>query len=238
MNIKNNQEIEKNCLEIHKNDLPDVFELNNCKIYLKDSKARPLYISFPFQLDKKIASISGMIMDGSLSKNLDSMMFSQKKDIKKVVECSDIIFEKFNIKTKILVDKRTGTHSISYGRKTLASFFYHCIGIHKSDEKARIPYWILNSPKSVIIAYIRYAYAMEGSIDHYLKGAEVKFHSVSLPYLQDLQMLLMNRFGIKSNIQKYYIKNYGYKYYLMFSKKDDVMKFGKIGFVFFFFLFK
>ena len=114
-----------------------------------------------------------------------------------MIEHSKVIYNAFNVKGRISVGKETGTHIVSYSRKTLASFFYHCLGICKSDEDTRIPYWIWNSPKSVITEYLRYAYAMEGSVDHYLKGAEIKFHSVSSPYLEDLKKILKEKFEIK-----------------------------------------
>lgn len=119
---------------------------------------------------------------------------------------------------------------INFCSKTLGVFFNKCLDIHKSDEGARIPYWIWKSPKSVIIEYLRYAFAMEGSVDCHLKGSEIKFHSVRLPHLIELSILLKDKFGINSSIQNYYIKDYGWKYYLYFSKKEEVIKFQEIGF--------
>ena len=71
---------------------------------------------------------------------------------------------------------------------------------------------------------------MEGSINHYFKGSEIKFQSVDLGYLKDLKKLLKKKFDVKSYIQKYYIKDYGWKYYLSFSKKEEILKFKEIGF--------
>lgn len=170
-----------------------------------------------------------MILDGSLSKNLSGVMFCQKKDKNKVKEFSDIMIKLFDV-SPIFREEKNKTPVVTVGNKTLGFFLNKCLDIHKSDEDARIPSWIWNSPKSVIIEYLRYAFAMEGSISHHLKGSEIKFHSVCLPHLLELSILLKSKFDINSSIQKYYIKGYGWKYYLYFGKKEEIIKFQEIGF--------
>ncbi len=215
---------------ISEKDLPAIFEIVGDTIYLKDSKALPFKINFPLYLNEELAKIAAMILDGSVSKNLMRCSFAQKKDKSKVTEFSNIIKRRFSINDSFSIHKGSGTHEISYSRKAFVSFLYHCLNIHKSDEKARIPYWIWKSPRSVIIEYLRYAFAMEGSVSSYLRANEVKFHSTDLQYMRDLKNLLKNKFDITSKIHKYYIKGYGWKYFLYFQDKENIIKFMEIGF--------
>ncbi|MBI1935614.1 hypothetical protein HYS31_04175 [Candidatus Woesearchaeota archaeon] len=230
MKINENIAGSENYLQILKKDVPEIFQFIDDKIYLKNSKARPFRIEFPLFLNEDIAKISAMVLDGCILKDLKSCMFAQKKDRSKVTEFSDIVNKLFNVTGNIYIDKGTNTSRVDYPRKALVNFFYFCLNIHKCDESARIPNWIWNSPKSVVIEYLRYAFAMEGSIGQYLKGTEIKFHSVDLPYLEDLKKILREKFDIYSNIQKYYIKEYGWKYYLTISSQDGVIKFQEVGF--------
>lgn len=217
-------------LKINKQQINNNFFIKKNLIYLKNSTARPIQIKFPFYLDEDLAKLSAMVLDGSLSKKLSSVMFSQKKDEQLVHIFNSIIQDKFNIKGSYYRHKDTDTLRITFSSKTLATFFNRVLDTHKSDEDARIPKWIWNSPRSVIIEYLKYAYSMEGSIYNYLKGSEIKFHSVCLPHIKELKLILKDKFDINSNIQKYYIVNYGWKYYLTFSKQEEIIKFKEIGF--------
>ncbi len=228
--MKSNKKLKEIYVMVNKDNLSKIFTTTNNRVYLKNSKAMPIIVNFPLKLDEKIARICAMIMDGSLTKDLCSLSFSQKKDRYLVKEMGMIVKSFFNIHGNYYIDKKTDTPRIEFSRKTFVHFAYTHLDLHKSDENARIPKWIFKSPRSVIIEYLRYAFAMEGSINHYLKGSEVRFHSVSLPYLQDLKKILIEKFKIESKIQKYYIKDYGNKYYLMFNKVKDILKFTEIGF--------
>jgi Mn-dependent DtxR family transcriptional regulator len=218
------------CVKIERKDIPNDFECfkEHGKFRLTYGKAKPIYVKFPLNLNSDVAKIAAMIMDGCLDKNHRSVMFSQKKDLDKVREFAEICRKNFNVSGRI--HNIRGCLMLTYSSKTLSKFFYSCLSIHKSDESARIPKWIWNSPLSVIITYLRYAFAMEGSVSDYRKGNEVKFHSCDLPYIEDLKKLLTIKFKIDSKIYTYYIKNYGYKYYLYFSDKENIAKFLRIGF--------
>lgn len=217
-------------IQIKKENIPDTFEIKNKSIGLKNSHSSTFKISLPLNLDEDIAKISAMILDGSISKTLSAFSFCQKKDTTKVEEFSKIIKMKFGIKGNFSIENKSGAHCINYSKKALTTFLHKCLDIHKSDEEARIPYWIWISPRSVIIEYLRYAFAMEGSVSHYLKSTEIKFHSVELSYLNDLKKILKDKFNINSKIHKYFIKNYGFKYNLFFSDKNNIEKFYPIGF--------
>lgn len=220
----------KNYLKIEASNIPKDFQCleqgGNC--YLSNGKSKPICVKFPLILNEDMAKIAAMIMDGCLEKNYAAVMFSQKKDLNKVNEFAEICQEYFGISGR--VNEIRGCLMLTYGSKTLTKFFHLCLDIHKSDEYARIPKWIWNSPESVIIAYLRYAFAMEGSVYDYRKGNEVRFHSVDLPYLKELSKLLELKFDIHSKILTYNVKDYGYKHYLYFSDKDNITKFLNIGF--------
>lgn len=230
MNLNNQKTMNCNSPHIYlcEHKLEPCFEIKEKKLYLKGSKAKSIRVEFPFKFDENIAKIAGMTLDGSLNKNFSSVTFSQKKDPNKVTEFAKIITKLFGVFP--VFSKHNDAPNVTFSNKTLAVFFSKHLDIHKSNEEARIPYWIWNSPKSVIIEYLRYAFAMEGSIDNYLKGSEIKFNSVSLPHLKELKNILKNKFDINSNIQRYCIKDYGWKYYLCFSKQEEIVKFNEIGF--------
>ena len=218
-----------NLNSLKKGDLVNIFEINNNKLFLRARKSKPITINIPFSLDEDIAKISAMILDGSISKNYCNIVFCQKKDENKVKEFAHIIKKVFGLESTFRVFANNSP-GLAVNSKVLGVFLNKCVGIHKSDEVARIPFWIWNSPKPVIIEYLRYAFAMEGSISHYLKATEIKFHSVESLYLKDLKKLLSETFYINSNIQKYYIKEYGWKYYLSISNKEGIIRFQEIGF--------
>lgn len=219
----------QNYVTISEKDVFLIFQIKEGKICLRDSKSSPIKIKFPLVLDEEIAKISAMLLDGSLNKNFYNVMFCQKKDKNKVEEFSKIIEGISGLKPRF-IEFNNDAPGVVFNSKVLGVFLNKFLSLHKSDETARIPTWIWNSPRSVIIEYLRYAFAMEGSIGQYLKGTEIKFHSVDLPYLEDLKKLLKEKFDIYSNIQKYYIDEYGWKYYLTISSQDGVIKFQEIGF--------
>ncbi len=211
-------------IKIYKQDLPKRFRVEGNNVFLRDSCARPITISFPLILNEDIAKIPAMVMDGSISKVLAGCMFSQKKDLGLITEINAIIAKYFGIEGRRAIHKASQSHVLTYP-KTFSSFLHFCLDIHKSDQSARIPRWIWVSPKSVVKEYLRYAFAMEGSVKDYRIGSEVRFHSCDKLYLKELKSLLNLKFDITSRILGYYIKNYGWKYYLCFEKKRDVKKF-------------
>jgi hypothetical protein len=230
MESKSNQIEDYRYIHITQDNIPKCFYSFNGKLHLKFSKALPLDIRFPLILDHKMARVAAMILDGCISKDHNGCMFSQKKDKSKIHEFNRIIEEVFTIQGRTSECKDTGTLRVDYSRKAFGRFLNECMDIHKSDESARIPYWVWISPNHVVREYLRYAFAMEGSVHDYLRGAEIRFHSVDLPYLHELQRLLAEKFVITSKIQSYYIKDYGWKYYLWFSNKKDIIRFGEVGF--------
>lgn len=195
---------------------------------LKIGRSRPIIVNFPILLDKKLARVCAMILDGSISKDFASCMFYQKKDENKAKEFASIIKKIFKIEPKF--PKRHFPFLVVFSNKSMAFFLNKVLNVHKSDQSARIPDWIWNSSKQVIIEYLRYAFAMEGSVMDPKKGAkEIRFHSCDILYVEDLRKLLKGKFDINSRIQKYFIKNYGLKYYLTITSKENITKFTKIG---------
>ncbi len=211
-------------IQIKKLDVPGIFEIVEHKVYLKNSSARPIFIHFPLKLNEDVAKIAAMLLDGSLSKDLQCCIFSQKKDSEKITEIRKITKKYFGIGGSRRISKKTGIHEVSYP-KTFSHFLYYCIGMYKSDQFAGIPSWIWESPLDVIREYLRYAFAMEGSVRDSRRGKEIRFHSCDLPYVKELKMLLSIKYGINSKIYRYYIKDYGWKYYLYFEKATDVVRF-------------
>ncbi len=206
-----------------------VFKFNN-ELIIKSGKAKPFGIKVPFILDEDVAKLAAMLLDGSLAKCLGSIMFCQKKDISKMTEVLNIVTKKFTgLSPKKYI--RDGTIAIVISNKSFCTFLHHCLDFYKCDESARIPKWVWKSPHSIIKEYVRYAFAMEGSIKDPCSGhREIRFHSCDFDYTKELKKFLKIKFKVKSRIQRYYIKNYGWKYYLSIGNKEDITQFSKIGF--------
>lgn len=212
-------------------DIPNIFTIKklNDRYILSTGSAKPISINLPFQLDMEMARLCGMIPDGCLYKTLSSCSFSQKKDKNKVKEFGKIIESRFGKKPKFYSVQNVPCVNVS--SKTLCSFLYHVIGMHKSDESTKIPHWIQNSPDIIVREYLRYAFAMEGSVGDPRKGKqEIRFHSVDRSYLEEISSILRSRFYINSDIFEYFIKNYGYKYYLAIYGQKNIRNFLEIGF--------
>src|SRR3989338_6896750 len=218
-------------LTIKKEDIPpNIFKISQIgsEYSLIAGTAKPIIIELPFILDEKVAKIVGMLLDGSLSKELRGGMFSQKKDISKNQEFIQIIEELFKIKGHF---HNKATPQVSVSNTTIAKFFYYCLDMNKSDEPTKIPKWIWLSEQSVKIEYLRYAFAMEGSIkDPRLGNKEIKFHSCDNHHTLELKRFFKDCFNISFKKLNYYISGYGWKYYLYTNNKSDFEKFGKIGF--------
>jgi DNA-binding CsgD family transcriptional regulator len=182
----------------------------------------------PFIIDEDMAKLSAMLLDGFVDKHLRCISFSQKKDIEKITEFRRILKEKLGAHSRLGMTSNE-TPTVVAG-KTTAHFMHHILDIYKCDENGRIPRWLWNSPIGVVNEYVKYAFAMEGSVcDPSVGKYEVKFHSCDESYVKEFAKLLWERFGMKSYIQKYFIKNYGWKYYVSLTGKDNLIKFSKIG---------
>ena len=141
-----------NLNSLNKADLVNLFETKDNKLFMRARKSKPIAIKFPFSLNEDIAKISAMILDGSISKNSCNIIFCQKKDKNKVKEFAHIIKKVFGLKSTFRL-YANNSPGLAVNSKVLGVFLNKCVGIHKSDEVARIPFWIWNSPKPVIIEY-------------------------------------------------------------------------------------
>jgi len=186
-------------------------------------------IKIPFILNEDVAKLAGLMPDGSLIKDLKRVYFTQKKDLAKIKLFGKLISTLFSPNNKIFTKKeRNGSIDIYTNSMTLAMFLYKKLGFSKSNEEMRIPSWVFVSPKTVKLAYLREAYAMEGTI---LKSTrEIRFITKDRYFAYDIQRLLKQveiiahigtRIGgIKPQTQ-YRISVYG---------KENFIKFQQIGF--------
>lgn len=213
-------------------NIPSIFNVKrkNNKVYLKVGNAQKIGINLPFEFDKNLAKISAMLLDGTLDKNLSRFMFSQKKDFRKIEEFFRIIKYKFNITPKLHKLKH-GAWTVTISSKTLSSFLYYCLDINKCDENTKIPKWIYQSSKEIKIIYLRYAFDMEGSItDPRIGSRGIRFHSCDKYHTEELRRFILADFNINFKTFKYFIKDYGWKYYLEIRSIEEIRKFKEIGF--------
>lgn len=183
-------------------------------------------INIPFTLNEDVATLAGLMPDGSLIKDLRRIYFTQKKDVSKIYLFRDLLYTIFSPSNKIFI-KEGGAETYT-NSKTLAHFFYHILDLRKSDEETRIPSWIFNSPISVKYSYLRAAYDMEAYMSKRLY--EIRFITVDENYAYDLKKLLESvniasivktRIGGTHKTIQYRISIYG---------KENIKEFGKIGF--------
>ncbi|HIJ11787.1 TPA: hypothetical protein HA278_07035 [Candidatus Woesearchaeota archaeon] len=187
-----------------------------------------IQIKLPFILDEKIASLAGLMPDGSLIKDIRRIYFVQKKDFNKHILFQDTINELFRIKNKIFM-KNTSNALESYTNSTVLCHFLHFVlDFKKSDQKMRAPEWLFTSPNSVKRAYLREAFAMEGCIFKSL--SEIRFISKFEDYARDIQSLLL-QLGITSHVKPRIGGTYGtIQYRLSVYRKENFQKFKEIGF--------
>lgn len=231
----NNQEVKnKKAVEykhITEENLGDYFNILQRGKYseLRYKRGRNrILIKIPFKLDEDMASLAGLMPDGSLIKDLMRIYFHQKKDISKIYLFKNILINKFNLNNKVFIRKGHGAIDAYTNSQTLARFLYHILNFSKSDEQTRIPKWIFESPESVKIAYLREAFAMEGTVLKSLQ--EIRLISKDYNFVLDIQKLL-SHLSIISTINKriggtppttqYRLSIYG---------KNNFRKFNKIGF--------
>ena len=121
--------------------------------YILSKKRCPnkIEIKIPFILDEKVATLAGMMPDGSLIKDIRRIYFGQKKDLTKHDLFERIIKESFNPSNKIFnrVKNKCGTTESYINSTVLCHFLYYILDFKKSDEELRIPKWIFSSPDSI-----------------------------------------------------------------------------------------
>ena len=181
-----------------------------------------------FEFDEDVASLAGLMPDGSLIKDLKRVYFHQKKDMKKIFLFKDLIQKLFQPNNRIFMRDNRGTWNVYANSQTLVMFLYKMIGIPKSDQQMRIPRWVFSSRRKVKIAYLKQAYDMEGTI--LKKLTEIRFITKDEKFGKDIQQLLTKlsitstrnpRIGGTHKTRQYRISVY---------KKENFKKFKEIGF--------
>ncbi|MFH1682810.1 MAG: LAGLIDADG family homing endonuclease [Candidatus Woesearchaeota archaeon] len=101
------------------------------------------------------------------------------------------------------------------------------MGFTKSDQETRIPIWVFDSPNSVKRAYLREAFAMEGTVRQSLR--EITFAAKSYNFCLDIKNLLAS-LNINSFLKKKAGGTYGGMYRVSVYRKENFEKFKEIGF--------
>ncbi len=193
-----------------------------------DNGINTIKINIPFILNEDCASLSGLMPDGSLIRDLMRIYFHQKKDITKNHLFKDLLNKLFSPSNKIFIRNNRNCFDTYTNSKTLARFFYHILQIPKSNESMRIPQWIFKSPDSVKIAYLKQAFDMEGTI---LKSLyEIRFITKDKKFALDLQKLL-KELDMTSHVKERIGGTHKtIQYRLSIYRKENFTKFKKIGF--------
>ncbi|MEK6932595.1 MAG: LAGLIDADG family homing endonuclease [Nanoarchaeota archaeon] len=217
---------------ITKEDVKDYFVVEkkeDCFSLNISNMTKPIFVKLPFALNEDVASLAGLMPDGSLIRDLMRIYFHQKKDDSKIELFNSLIIRLFS--DKILLFRKTGGRGdkqIYVNSKTLAWFFYYILKIPKSDEPMRVPNWIFESNNKVKTEYLKQAFDMEGTI--LKKLTEIRFVSKHELFVKDVHKLLRD-LGIRSSITfTPRPKQISGQYRVSIYKKENFIKFKKIGF--------
>ncbi|MFH1828688.1 MAG: LAGLIDADG family homing endonuclease [Nanoarchaeota archaeon] len=194
--------------------------LKNCPNKIK--------IKVPFVLDENVATLAGMMPDGSLIKDLRRVYFAQKKDFNKNLLFKHLIIKLFNPNNKIFIREGKNCYETYTNSTVLCNFLYYILDFKKSDEEMRVPYWIFNSPDSVKRAYLKEAFAMEGTIFKSL--TEIRFITKDYNFANDIKELLKS-LGIHSFMKERIGGTHKtIQYRISIYRKENFQKFKRIGF--------
>lgn len=216
---------------IQSEKLPKAFELVKEQgfVTLKHLRGRnTIKICSPFVLDEDVAKLAGMMPDGSLIKDLRRIYFHQYKDLSKIYLFRDLLIKKFSPNNKVFMAKGKADYRTYINSTTLANFFYYVLKIPKSDEQMCVPQWVFHSPDKVKYAYLREAFAMEGTI--LKKLYEIRFITKDYLFAVSIKKLLKS-IGIDSHITE----RIGgtpptLQYRISIYRKENFEKFCNIGF--------
>lgn len=126
--------------------------------------------------------------------------------------------------------KNNRLYSVAYYSKAVRKFLDHMgYNLDANSDDKRIPWIIMQSPKSVVAAFLRGLFETVGSIE---RERVISFSTASKKLIQELQLLLLN-FGIVSRIRCRKNKKYNKTYYhlnLIGSESINIF-YNEIGFI-------
>ena len=224
----------QNYLEIPTNKIEEYFNVNSFKnksVLSSCNLSNSISVKNPFVLNEDVATLAGLMPDGSLIKDLMRIYFYQKKDISKVYLFESLIKNLFVPTSKVFISRKVTdvVDTICYvNSKTLANFFYYILEIPKSNEPMNVPKWIFRSQKSVKISYLKQVFDMEGTILNNLK--EMRFVSKDKIFAENVKKLLRS-IGIESRLNiAPRLKQKSPQYRVHIYGKENFVKFKEIGF--------
>ncbi len=217
---------------VSENELKNYFmikkqgEIFNLKV---SNHCKPIFVKLPFIFNEEVASLAGLMPDGSLIRDLMRIYFTQKKDLRKIELFDNLIKKLFSSEIKIFkkIDIRGATNSY-INSKTLAYFFYFILNVSKSDQQQKVPYWVFTSSRNVKITYLKQIFDMEGTISKRL--TEIRFVSKDELFIQDVKKLL-SLVEIGSHVTfAPRVKQKSGQYRLSIYRRENFEKFKDIGF--------
>lgn len=215
----------------------DILNKNGNNIKLEDVESKVIGISvkkgdilrikFPLGITEEIGILLGLIItDGHIDKNLTRVCFSNK-EIFLIDRFEELMKSVFGVPEK-LINRQLNKSLVTISRinsKTLGAIFNKFFEMPSGNKSSIvvIPEIILNSPDDVIHGLIRGLISGDGWVSlrpHRKRSFSVGFKSSSKVLCKQLQGLLEERFGIKSNLWKNGIG---------IGKIAEISKFMKIG---------
>lgn len=140
--------------------------------------------------------------------------------------CKDL----YDYDVKMYQKKGSKAKDLAVFSKTVRESLYQDFGLDYVVAKGKtVPYKIRRSSNKIVSKFLSYYFSLDGC---YEKDGSISASSASKELLRQIQLLLLDRFGIKSTVFKKFNKIYSRFYYHIYIGGEDIMSFMKnIGFV-------
>jgi len=175
------------------------------------------------------ATFLGMLLaEGSLGYS-NKFLFTNE-DPEMLSLFSSLVDKLFNFNNIKKYSKDNNTFSYAVHSKVLRELLYTKYGLSKSLAKEKsVPMVIRVSSSRIISKFLSAYFSLDGC---YERKNRITASSASRELLKQIQLLLLDRFGIKSKTYKKLNKSYDKYYYHITISSDDTNKFIKnIGFI-------
>lgn len=179
-----------------------------------------------------------LISEGGLNyKNRTSFTNSDKEIIKlfsflcnKLYNYTNIKYYNKTVSGNISLEEVNGTTDVHINSAEIRQQLYDNYGLDyvKAKDKT-VPIKVRKSSNKIISKFLSAYFSLDGC---YEKDGSITASSASKELLKQIQLLLLNNFGIKSTVNSKYNKVYDRDYYHLYLGDEDVVIFMKhIGFI-------
>lgn len=185
------------------------------------------------QLTEKWAELFGMFLGDGHFRNGGNFSIALNKRDQDVIDYLAELLRSIGLKAKDVEETRSDCRYVNYNSKSLArimlkyDFLKVVDGVRATQKNFSVPDIILQSPKSVISAFLRGLFEADGTVN--TLGTSITFSTKSYSLGKTVQYLLLG-FGIKSKLAKRIVNGADY-YEVRMHKKSSFIFRNEIGFI-------